>query len=143
MATGKGKAGRKTKRTDELTQEIEKLFRVGLSQRAVCHAISVNETTFIRWKKNKKFNARVQKAISEKKAALLAKIFKAGDKNWQAHAWLLERCYPDEFACRTKLLGGGEKGEHEFVDKTRHISDEELDARILALKDRILEPGVS
>lgn len=138
MATAKSNAGRKTKRTEELTQEIEKLFRVGLSQKAVCHSIGVNETTFIRWKKNRKFNERVQRAISEKKAALLAKIFKAGEKQWQAHAWLLERCYPDEFACRQKIVGGGDKGEHEFVDKSRQISDEELDARIALLVEQVV-----
>ena len=132
-APGKKRGGRKPKLTPEILAEVEKLAAVGLTDKAIAEYIGVKPETFSRWKKKSQFNQALQKARAKKKAWLLEKIREAGEKAWQAYAWMLERMAPDEYGMRMR---------HEGFDggpvKHEHGAAPDLDRRI----DEILEKTV-
>lgn len=109
------KKSRKNKRlTENLIVDLEVLARIGLSEKAMAESIGVAPITLERWrKKDAKFNERISKARSEGKAKLVNSIYGHGIKNWQAHAWLLERQYREEFALdkhKVELTGEAKNG---------------------------------
>ena len=61
-------------------------------------------------------------------AYLLDNIRKAGDKSWTAYAWILERCYPDEFGLKTKqdMTFKGEIGINTMTQDQREKEIERL-----------------
>lgn len=106
------KRGRPSRLSEETTRDLEVLARIGLSYKAMAESIMVDESTLMGWlKKNPEFAARITKARSYGKAALVNSLFGHGVRNWQAHAWLLERMHRSEFALASKLeLTGKDSG---------------------------------
>lgn len=94
----------KEKLNADVIAEAVRLVKAGLSDADVSAIIGVRADTFCKWKNQPKNELQAQlgqelkKAESERKGALLARIMKATEGNWQAAAWLLERKYPAEFA---------------------------------------------
>ncbi len=89
---------------EEMVQDIEKGLKSGLSKKSVCDLVGITEESFYRWVKEKnEFSKRIKESVSTGKQDLLDKIAEHGEKSWQALAWLLERCHPDEFAMKTKI----------------------------------------
>lgn len=93
-------AGRKTKLTPEAREEIIKLAGVGLTDAAIAEYIGVGPDTFCVWKRKPQFSQDLKKARQKKKAWLIEQIRKAGARQWQANAWLLERIWNSEFSER-------------------------------------------
>lgn len=107
----KKKVGRKSKLTDEIIEDIKKAVAMGLNNKAVCDYVGLSEPTFYDYyaKGEEDFNNNVESQFSKffksyKKARAdfriyhLAKIRQASESgSWQASAWCLERCMPDEF----------------------------------------------
>jgi transposase len=96
----------KPKLTYELIDTAQSLKADGLSNKDICLALGIHESTFYRWLQNpttklqRELNESLKKAESEYKQTLLNTIRRAALKNecnWTAAAWLLERKYPDEF----------------------------------------------
>lgn len=94
----------KPKLTKELVKRAVELKERGLSNQDICIACGISETAFYRWQQHPKSELQMalveglKKAEALYKDALLYEILQAGkDKDWKAHAWLLERKYPEEF----------------------------------------------
>lgn len=112
---------------EEIIQEIERGLKCGLSQKAVCEGVGISAETFNQWSKKAEFSERIKKAVFERKKLLLTKVLEHGKKHWQAIAWLLERCHPDEFGIRVRQeVQYSGKIEHEYSEKT---TPEEISAR--------------
>ena len=98
-------AGRAPKLTRELIERAVELKQQGLSDKDICTACDVSKSAFYKWQENggntplqTELVERLKKAEADYKAALLFNIAKQGEeKDWMAHAWLLERKYPAEF----------------------------------------------
>ena len=94
----------KEKLTEEGIREAVKLVQSGLNDADVADYLGVAAETFSRWKNHPKSELQDQlcQALKEaevkRKAALLARVQRASENNWQAAAWLLERRYPQEYA---------------------------------------------
>lgn len=109
----------KLKLTEELIDKAAELKRSGLSNRDICMALGITETTWYRWldkpttKLHRAFCEPIKKTEADYKAELLASILETAtrEKNpqWTAAAWLLERKYPDEYAQTTRK--GEDSGE--------------------------------
>lgn len=106
MATKKGKKrGARSKLTREAVKRAIELKGNGLSNRDICTALDINPATFYRWQEDggktdlqRELCNGLKKAEADFKNALLENIKKQGkEKDWKAHAWLLERKYPAEF----------------------------------------------
>ena len=91
--------GRPSKLTEAVIRDAEVLARIGLTKAAICDSLGIALQTLDNWIMNSpEFALRIQRARNKGKSVLVNSIFGAGRKNWQAHAWLLERQYRNEFA---------------------------------------------
>ena len=105
----KPKTGRKPacmKLTDAQLAEAESALSVGFPQTRVAQLLGISDSAFSRMlNKNKgKNELAVALSLSKEKGKkrLLGLIDKHAQRNWQAAAWLLERCNGSEFAQRTQ-----------------------------------------
>ena len=105
----KPKTGRKPacmSLTDEQLAEAESALSVGFPQTRVAQLLGISDSAFSRMlNKNKGKNelATTLSLAKEKgKKRLLGLVDKHAQRNWQAAAWLLERCNGSEFAQRTQ-----------------------------------------
>jgi hypothetical protein len=119
----RNRGGRPTKLNEILIRDMEILARIGLSDKAIAESVGIGPDTLIRWmKRNREFSNRLKRAKGEGKARLVNSIYGHGRKSWQAHAWLLERQYQDEFALTRKVeMSSAEKKPLRFqiiFDKT-------------------------
>jgi transposase len=102
----------KPKCTQELIEQAAEMKKRGLSNKDICQALCISETTFYRWlqkptnKLHRALSESLKKAEAEYKGDLLESIMETAtrEKNpqWTAAAWLLERKYPDEYAQTTR-----------------------------------------
>ena len=122
----------KLKLTDQLCDEICNDIKAGVPivHAAISHGIT--HTTFYDWynkgknaaRKNKyrDFYEKVEEAKSVAITLRAKRIYKAGQANWQADAWWLERVDPENF---------GRKDHHKIESENTNInfnmkSDEEV-----------------
>lgn len=99
---------------DTLMKEIS----TGARNRDACILAGIDETYFHeKLKKNPEFARKVDLARMKWKRFREKSIARHGAKNWTAHAWSLEREYPEQFALKTmhEITGrGGGAIEHKF-----------------------------
>jgi hypothetical protein len=102
----------KSKLTDEFVEDFCSAISLGLSIVGACDYCSISEVTYyayikkaeeeiangVKNSKYVKFFNRVKKAKASFKAFHMKKIREAAESgNWQASAWSLERCCPNEY----------------------------------------------
>jgi transcriptional regulator with XRE-family HTH domain len=88
---------RKNKATDARLHIILESISRGYSQRDAARLAGISEDTISNWKKDSDFSEQMEQKELEYKYSLLKTIQDAGQKSWQACAWILERKYPSEF----------------------------------------------
>ncbi len=90
------------KMTPERVQIITEALADGLTQKEASMLAGIDEDTLCNWKRNNSdFSDKVAKSAIEYKQKLMNTIRKAGEKDWKACAWLLERKYKREFSTET------------------------------------------
>lgn len=124
----------KLKLNPELTKNICKNIKNGIPFKYACKICGISKSTFYNWhNKGKKANDGLFKEfydeVEEAKAVAIAlrlkRIYKAGEKNWKADAWWLERVC-DEFNPKKKF--GGEMNVNKGKGIARALfTDEELE----------------
>ena len=106
------------KLTEKLIDQMAELKADGLTNRDICRAVGINETTLYRWLNkpsgglHRALREALKQAESGYKRTLLTTIREAAlrkNGQWTAAAWLLERKYLDEYAQTTR--DRGEKAE--------------------------------
>lgn len=87
------------KMTPERVAIILEALGDGMTQRDASMLAGISEDTLCIWKRtNSEFSEQMcQKAI-EYKQKLMKRIEKAGEKDWKATAWLLERKFKKDFS---------------------------------------------
>lgn len=106
-------AGRKTKLTDELANEICNDIKAGVPFKHAAISHGIDESTFYNWynkgkeaKRKTKFRDFYEKVEEAKSVAInlrARRIYKAGETSWQADAWWLERMDPENFGVKEKV----------------------------------------
>lgn len=100
------KRGPKSKLTPEAHKAIVDAVSAGMPYRFAAAAAGVTERALHLWlaagrKGSGEANVQLLHALKEAQAKAVAsrlrELTAAGEKQWQAHAWWLERMYPDEF----------------------------------------------
>jgi transcriptional regulator with XRE-family HTH domain len=88
------KTGRHSTLTPEIHEKILGFVRKGLTYEKAGEALGISPATIQNWQhRNKAFNESLQKTRRELEANLLDSINQAGEKSWQARAWILERSF--------------------------------------------------
>ena len=120
---------------EETTKKICQYIRVGNNYEDAAGLADIDERTLYRWKnKYPSFVTRLKRAEQESKAHDIAVIKKAGERQWQAAAWMLERKYHKEYALKTvmehtgnsneplviKIISSAEKLQIDNGDRTRN-----------------------
>lgn len=110
--TTKNKGGRPSKITPEITKEIADYIRAGNYPETAAELAGISKRTFYYWLKrgfksktgiHKEFLHTIKEAEAYAEGAAVERIRVAGDKNWQALAWWLERKYPDKWGRMQKV----------------------------------------
>lgn len=123
IITTEFRTGRKTLCTPELIDYLFEKISTGSTVKAACAMAILTESSYYSWmargqKESKRleqdnaypiekesiyldFMESMKKAIPFRKDILMKRIIIAGEENWQANAWMLERLHPDEYGKRT------------------------------------------
>jgi len=92
------------KYSEAMVKEISKYLESGMNIEDTCVLAGISKETFFTWRKTKSdFSDSTKKAQAKNKANAVVRIQRAGEKQWQALAWWLERKYPEEFALKQNL----------------------------------------
>lgn len=105
---------RPCKLTSRMVIEFRTRIQMGTSIKTACKITGIHEDTYYQWAKEvktgktrgavgglkKQLIEEVDVAMAEAKCLAEAGVMAAGQKNWTAHAWWLERRYPEEYALK-------------------------------------------
>ena len=107
---------RPSKLTPEVEERIIKALLAGSHVATAARCAGVHPATFYRWiergdpngtgradRPYRVFAARVDQTMAEAEVRQLARINKAGETRWEAHAWLLARRYPERWGRRAAI----------------------------------------
>ena len=99
------------KATPETIKKILDNISKGLSEGDAAYMADIDQDTLTFWKKaSPDFSDAIIKARSEFKGRNIQNIAKAGEAEWKASAWLLERKFREEFGQSVKHDVGGNVG---------------------------------
>lgn len=159
--------GRPCELTSAVQETIVGLLRAGNYLETAAAYAGVNKVTVYKWlkrgarslRKSSKtgepipeaelafveFSNAVQRARAEAEARALQLIAKAGESQWQAAAWRLERMFPQRWGRSNRVEVSGPNGEpvavnvkRDRIDKAlKNLTDEQLEA--LAALDRAVD----
>lgn len=94
LAQDKGKNGKPSLYNDQIAQEIVDACRSGFTIEKAGALVGLSPSTIKSWCTRKpEFARRVETARKKHELALLRDIELAGQKSWQAKAWMAERIY--------------------------------------------------
>jgi DNA-binding CsgD family transcriptional regulator len=93
-STAPSKGGRHSTLTPEIQEKLLAYVRKGLTYDRAGEALGISPATIQNWQaRNKQFNNALKKARRDLEASLLDSINLAGEKSWQARAWMAERIF--------------------------------------------------
>lgn len=104
--------GRPTKLTREVEDQLVRAISAGAYIETAAAFVGISKVSFYDWMRRgaraksgryKAFSERIKKAMAESEMRSIMAIQRAGDINWQAHAWYLERKYPERWGKRSAL----------------------------------------
>jgi len=106
----KRKGGRKPAAltlTDEQLNDAKSALAVGFPQSRVAALLGISEAAFSRMiRKDTELANTLSVAKETGKKELLDIIKGHAQKHWMAASWILDRCYPQEFAQQTRTSSG-------------------------------------
>ncbi len=92
-------ASKPYKMTPERVAIILEALGDGMTQRDASMLAGISEDTLCIWKRtNSEFSEQMGQKAIEYKQKLMRRIEKAGEKDWKATAWLLERKFKKDFS---------------------------------------------
>ena len=123
---------RPTKLTPETQTKIITAIKLGMRHEDAAAVAGIALSTFYDWKakgekaksgKMREFSEALKRAEAEGEQMLLARIQRAGQEQWQANAWILERRHRDKWGRNVDVTSGGEKIEIAFAWKNANKDD--------------------
>lgn len=145
--------GRKLKLNQEIIEKTVRLLSAGNYANTVCDYLGIGETTYYRWlqegekfSENKdrikdkdkllkiEFYESVKRANATAEIRAVSGILTAGEENWTALAWFLERKFSDRWSKKEKIEHSGRiDGKQEI--SLSHLTDEQIKKELAKLSD--------
>jgi transposase len=130
--------GRPSKLNDEMIEKVKQAISKLYYIEAVADYVGISRRVVYDWlesgeKEDKEGNEEniyvrflhaVKKSQAEAKRELVDGIKIGSGANWQSKAWILERCYPNEFGKRERIDLTANVS-HSFETLLSHLDDEE------------------
>ena len=122
-STGRHPGGRPTKLTREVIEKIAELVRAGNYMVTAAAYVGVNRDTLYAWLRRgaaarsglyREFSDSIGVALAGAEIDPLKLITEAGQKEWRALAWRLERRYPDRWGRLERIEHTGADGKDLF-----------------------------
>jgi transposase len=145
MPKDAGGHGRNHKIDADTVDKLCQAIRTGATLDAAAAYAGIAESTFHLWIKKgraprapkvyRDFVAAIDLAGATFEVTAIARITKAGEKEWGADAWRLERRYPDKYGRKTRVDANLSVSARPMIDAAKLTDDE------LALLQRLLEKG--
>ena len=107
-----GRPGRPRKLADPQRREtLLKALEAGHTYKAACASAGLSEDAFARYRAEyADFADDVRQAEAKAAIRLVGQILEAGDKDWRALAWWLERRFPEEWGRKSRTIQTGVDG---------------------------------
>jgi hypothetical protein len=134
------------KLTPEVQDQICAAIRAGNYMETAAVYAGIGNSTFKDWMRKGRaaprggyhdFVLAVEKALADSEVRDMALIGRAGETQWQAAAWRLERRYPDRFGRRTRVDHATQDGKpfpvSHSIDPSK-LTDDQLEALKLLLE---------
>ena len=145
LATDKSKNGKPSLFNDQVAQEVIDACRSGFTIEKAAALVGLSPSTIKSWCTRKpEFARRVETARKKHELSLLRDIELAGQKSWQAKAWLSERVYGYAVpSARLQVQGNVEHGLSAGLAQilAGSLSKKEKPAQVIDIKNDI--EGVS
>ena len=94
--------------TDQIADEIVEACAKGFTMEKSADLVGIGLSTLHAWvKKRPALGVRIKTARKKHELSLLASVEQAGEKSWQARAWILERAYSYAVPSVSKLQVSG------------------------------------
>jgi hypothetical protein len=149
MAQDKGKNGKPSLYNDQIAQEVIDACRSGFTIEKAGALVGLSPSTIKSWCTRKPdFARRVETARKKHELALLRDIELAGQKSWQAKAWMAERIYLYSVpSARVQVNGSVEHGLSAGLAQilAGSLSKKEKPAQVIetqAIEERISFPHI-
>ena len=145
MAQDKGKNGKPSLFNDQVAQEVIDACRSGFTIEKAAALVGLSPSTIKSWCTRKpEFARRVETARKKHELSLLRDIELAGQKSWQAKAWMAERIYLYSVpSARVQVNGSVEHGLSAGLAQilAGSLSKKEKPAQVIETKE--VEKGIS
>ena len=145
LAQDKGKNGKPSLYNDQIAQEVIDACRSGFTIEKAGALVGLSPSTIKSWCTRKpEFARRVETARKKHELALLRDIELAGQKSWQAKAWMAERIYLYSVpSARVQVNGNVEHGLSAGLAQilAGSLSKKEKPAQVIETKE--VEKGIS
>ena len=145
MAQDKGKNGKPSLFNDQVAQEVIDACRSGFTIEKAAALVGLSPSTIKSWCTRKPdFARRVETARKKHELSLLRDIELAGQKSWQAKAWMAERIYSYAVpSARVQVNGSVEHGLSAGLAQilAGSLSKKEKPAQVIETKE--VEKGIS
>lgn len=107
LAWQKHPGGAPSKCTPEVVKVICDVIADGGDYKDAYSIAGIGHSAFAEWQKKSEFSEALEKAKSLGIMMRLRRIKAAGEENWQADAWWLERVVRERFSLRHEHTGAG------------------------------------
>ena len=143
LAQDKGKNGKPSLYNDQIAQEVIDACRSGFTIEKAGALVGLSPSTIKSWCTRKpEFARRVETARKKHELALLRDIELAGQKSWQAKAWMAERIYLYSVpSARVQVNGNVEHGLSAGLAQilAGSLSKKEKPAQVIDIKNDAIE----
>lgn len=102
--------GRKPKLNRETETRLLSLLRAGVPKEVACAGVGIDSRTLRIWMERSRageekfveFAKKLEAAQAEAQSSMLVQIRRAGSKDWKALAWVLERCFSEQYGYKAQ-----------------------------------------
>lgn len=132
--------GRKPRLDAKMEERLLALLRAGVPKEVACAGVGISSRTLRIWmerarsgeKRYQDFATNAEQASAEAQSSILVKIRQAGNKDWRALAWFMERVFSERYGYKAQVQVSVEQQLERFLDVAETTLGAENAAKLFA-----------